>query len=867
MPAWASWPAFLPRRRRWWAGLVLLWATAYVVLILRLHHPAAAGSVSSADGGADTEAAGRAASRLPAWRQHTLRGGSGGAAGGGAAAREPVTPSRWRGCRAAPAAGGDWDATVCEGTELWLVRGGAKLVTVIADDGEPDGDVVGLGAAAPAVARLTAAVDTTGVAALCPDWTTLAAAVVWAVADDSELALDEVWAFLVALAGLRGTATVDVVVWLPPRVPAQRVADLQLWLAAARPEVALYLVDRAAGKGWWGCYRLRRVRVVTLARPAPGGAPPSAAGAAAPAPAALLRWPTELLQAVADGLPTASGAEAAAGPVRVLYLRGPRNRLANENALIAQLADALASADVVEVDTAEILVLDPATASLADAVEAARFASAVVSIHQPAALPALAAGVRPGSPVIELFSWHEFSVGHAEAAKALGLTYDWLPGAPEAAYGSPAWAAPAPVTDAASAAAWTRYQSTAVAWTPHTVEALARRALRSAGRPTLAAAAEPAERFLLFMPWEQLNNQLIGFRCACAIAEILNRTLVLPYLGYPKAGAAASADRWNFDFDVGAYAWEPMELYYDAAALADGLPCRTVTYHAYTVLARGRPAPLYLHNPLFQHTTSQQLVAYYSDVLALPQPAALVQTERLYRLPRHKVASLYGPLPDATLAFGTMFWMHDFGLPESQLRYPYREYVDLVAASPLYAQIARALRPRADLVDAGRALADALRQGAGGHRGRGRVIAVHVRGGPDYAVKCDKLDDPTLRARCRPDAAAIVAAILRAAAALDDGGDHEWTVYLSSDLNRATAPLLQAVADARELHGRGVATWADLAPARAGVERPRWSPLDTILTEQQLCAHADVFIGNIFSSYSRTIFDERAVARRTNHYL
>ncbi|KAI9352213.1 hypothetical protein BDR26DRAFT_329187 [Obelidium mucronatum] len=34
-------------------------------------------------------------------------------------------------------------------------------------------------------------------------------------------------------------------------------------------------------------------------------------------------------------------------------------------------------------------------------------------------------------------------------------------------------------------------------------------------------------KYLMFMPWEQFNNQVVGFKSACAVAKILNRTLVV----------------------------------------------------------------------------------------------------------------------------------------------------------------------------------------------------------------------------------------------------------------------------------------------------------------------------------------------------
>ncbi|KCV69330.1 hypothetical protein H696_03762 [Fonticula alba] len=134
---------------------------------------------------------------------------------------------------------------------------------------------------------------------------------------------------------------------------------------------------------------------------------------------------------------------------------------------------------------------------------------------------------------------------------------------------------------------------------------------------------------LTYMPWEQLNNQLIGAKCACALARLLGRQLVLPLVGQrrhrpPDREAAAPTDEdephgpghrhhardrgsdsgtgqaaagWDFSFHVADYRWDwAFESVYDAGHLlppgagglgapADalrggqpgGLPCRVLS--------------------------------------------------------------------------------------------------------------------------------------------------------------------------------------------------------------------------------------------------------------------------------------------------
>jgi hypothetical protein len=42
------------------------------------------------------------------------------------------------------------------------------------------------------------------------------------------------------------------------------------------------------------------------------------------------------------------------------------------------------------------------------------------------------------------------------------------------------------------------------------------------------------------MPWEQLNNQIIGLKVACAMSHFLNRILILPLIGYRKESVDVS---------------------------------------------------------------------------------------------------------------------------------------------------------------------------------------------------------------------------------------------------------------------------------------------------------------------------------------
>lgn len=364
--------------------------------------------------------------------------------------------------------------------------------------------------------------------------------------------------------------------------------------------------------------------------------------------------------------------------------------------------------------------------------------------------------------------------------------------------------------------------------------------------PTTSELAE-GTRFLLFQPWEQLNNQLIAFRCACAVAAYLDRTLVLPYLGYRRD----SAQKWNFDFDVDAFAWEPMDRYFDPTALLR-LPCRTVShahFRAATTLSSAsawsdQGATLYF-NPLFNHTTVAQIEGYYGRVLQLPV-GRVVQTTKLDQMSEGHVKGKFGSGPmaeETVLAIGVAFWIHDFG---HKIHYPYREYHD-VMGNALYRAINAGMRPRSELVRSATAIVDRIRP----------VIAIHARVGQDYEIKCATIRDEVARARCLPSKAKMVERVLDAIrSSAGNGSDSAapWSVYIMAD-----QPTIELPFAADDPLLRRVVTRIDVVGLFEGLD-----PTEISLQEQAISTLADAFIGNIFSSFSRTVFEQRTLAARAN---
>jgi hypothetical protein len=188
--------------------------------------------------------------------------------------------------------------------------------------------------------------------------------------------------------------------------------------------------------------------------------------------------------------------------------------------------------------------------------------------------------------------------------------------------------------------------------------------------PPTGSMQSPKTKFLLFMPWEQLNNQFIAFKSVCAVAAILNRTLVLPHVGFrshsPKkiyqqhqqqqqirrfnGGDRTKDKEWDFNFRIREYAWKTFDSYFlnpttsslssfigdddlrlfasasPPSMLVTGhskpnLPCETISFETYRGLLPNGPDTTILPKPILNRmakaTDREQLEEYYGGVLGL----------------------------------------------------------------------------------------------------------------------------------------------------------------------------------------------------------------------------------------------------------
>ncbi|KAJ3191236.1 hypothetical protein HK101_007947 [Irineochytrium annulatum] len=282
---------------------------------------------------------------------------------------------------------------------------------------------------------------------------------------------------------------------------------------------------------------------------------------------------------------------------------------------------------------------------------------------------------------------------------------------------------------------------------PHGIPRLSGKSVPRLLELAKSAADGRRAKYFMYMPWEQINNQLIGLRCACAVASILNRTLVLPPVGHRTQ---QQDDSWDFSFAIDDFTWRPVETYFDSVSL-HSLPCSHITsenLRAFTAPDRTFTLDQVSLNPVAKATSARQLTDYYESLLGFNVTSIDTQSPKLSQLTNREVLRLWGDDDRDAIAIGAAFWLYGFGRTQP---YPLTSYVSYMDDDVYRATVkALTLAPRLE-----RRLGTALRRlsptGA-------PVLAVHVRRG-DYWNKCKHIKDEELRAHCYPSDEAVIAAI------------------------------------------------------------------------------------------------------------
>lgn len=370
------------------------------------------------------------------------------------------------------------------------------------------------------------------------------------------------------------------------------------------------------------------------------------------------------------------------------------------------------------------------------------------------------------------------------------------------------------------------------------------------------------ENYLLYMPWEQLNNQMIGFKSACALAQYSNRTLVLPPVGYwdkSKAPVEESVGRRRM-FNPRHYTWKPFERYFQ---MGKRLPCRTAPWDAITSLNPKIGRILYptIGGPDSYWKNITEWFYWETGGMNWGKIGRFPWFSRALHIKRTEVRRQLLPMMNLNMvAVGVMFYFWNFG---QVLDYPLKKFVDFMG-NKLYRDLVLPFHKDLD------SLADMLISCSRSPLLDTEFDAAHVRRG-DYREKCRVKGEGEL-----PDRRAMLSC-------------HQTTRYLKSRLalaDESRPPVFIATNMPRSVKGatRTIVHQKDLLLGlrlskpgdRKDLVKMRraWKTVlfldntERAILDQLICIKAPgIFTGNYFSSFTRTISDHRTLkSSRTDFF-
>jgi hypothetical protein len=352
------------------------------------------------------------------------------------------------------------------------------------------------------------------------------------------------------------------------------------------------------------------------------------------------------------------------------------------------------------------------------------------------------------------------------------------------------------------------------------------------------------DRYLLFMPWEQFGNQMVEFKSACALAISLNRTLVLPPVGFWDSRKAEGLDpqrrRW---YNPRHYNWRPFDRYFEGT---EQLPCSAVPWDAFTGLLSHLDALMYRATDETDPQKCRQRTEWFYYEEAAMKWTAPPQIFYALQVKPEDLATRRAMQKPRVLALGNTFMMAQLG---PWIRFPVTRYTDLYAGSPLYAQMVLPYRK-----ELGHLVWTLL------HCSKSPLSpsfdAAHIRRG-DYRDKC--IDDAkagnikSLRqlVSCwQPDAylERRLASTRRPLYIATNGPPDSIKISRPRIFLRDLKPALRASKPSANLSKEDLArAWETL----------RWAdPIELAIIDQLICAAAVKFTGNLYSSFTRAIIDQ-----------
>ena len=381
------------------------------------------------------------------------------------------------------------------------------------------------------------------------------------------------------------------------------------------------------------------------------------------------------------------------------------------------------------------------------------------------------------------------------------------------------------------------------------------------------------QRFLIYTPWEQFNNQLLGFKSACALSTMFNRTLVLPMAGHLKSQESLPNSlslSESSDYD-----WKPLEWYLDPVSLSTRLPCRTISFDNFYSLYRDRSiGKLRYHHISDESTSEAQFRDYYKHVVGLAYDK-IVWDKVTYLANESTLMELHRDDTSPVLALGSMFWYYDFNV---SVRYPLRHFYNYMENN-LYHQITRGLEFSERLS----AHVDQMVSDSG--LNFNSVVAIHIRRG-DYSQKCSEMlisgsDDDVLSRSLQvwiqknPRSAwtdlisdnsllnscfTPLPFIKKSVQPLRDSD--ESVLYISTNSDSLDRQSLVDTLQSPNGPWEHVLFLDHLLP-RTDSARESLDSIDLSIIDQMIAIRASRFIGNLHSSFSRHIIEGRILRNAT----
>lgn len=395
------------------------------------------------------------------------------------------------------------------------------------------------------------------------------------------------------------------------------------------------------------------------------------------------------------------------------------------------------------------------------------------------------------------------------------------------------------------------------------------------------------QNILLYMPYDQINNQIVGLKSACAVANMLDRTLVVPRIGYRTTGL--SDPRAQIKYNPLEYNWHNFENYFDQKSLCK-LPCKYLYLDNFFGLYPSWNIDVAMWTEMDpENNDEQQFKYYYTNILALRyRHANKIST---FHTPKIAIQETLKKIDSRILALGAMFWYYDFGL---KTKYPLENFIDYIrndASDPIYLSIMKSIKPSKRILDQATGMRQAiydlwaLRSGEVPQNAP-PIASIHLRRG-DYYDKCKKelelvgaeyaklfdsciLSDKKLAnlinsiSESDPKSLFYISTndlSLKGSYVFDQPQSHSLLGDETYDFSSFSEYLNLELRKKIFFHSEIKETMIQKIESTRNENSPKnfMDPADEILIDQWICTISDKFYGNHWSSFSRHVAEWRYI--------